>query len=71
MQDIQLDENTRKRRQPMIPFTTEINLTGKTVDEKLNTLVWQLKKQNQELRIIINDLYREIKLLKEDVSKST
>lgn len=55
----------------MIPFTTEINLTGKTVDEKLNTLVWQLKKQNQELRIIINDLYREIKLLKEDVSKST
>ena len=44
----------------MIPLTTEINPTGTTAERRLESLVAQLRAQNEQLRVIINDLYRQI-----------
>lgn len=44
-----------------IPFTTEINPRGTTVEEIQNDLIKQLKIQNKELRVIIEDLYKNLK----------
>ena len=44
----------------MIRFTAEINPTGTTAERRLESLVTQLRAQNEQLRVIINDLYRQI-----------
>lgn len=44
----------------MIPFHAEINPTGATAERRLESLVSQLRLQNEQLRVIINDLYKQI-----------
>lgn len=43
-----------------IPFTAEINPRGNTAEERQSDLVRQLQIQNKELRVIIDDLYRQL-----------
>ncbi len=43
-----------------IPFTSEIIPKGSTTEAKLADLVIQLQRQNRELKVIIQDLYRII-----------
>ena len=47
-----------------IPFTSSISPKGETTDEKLNNLVRQLTRQNTELKLIIEDLYKQISEVK-------
>lgn len=44
----------------MIRFTAEINPTGTTAERRLDSLITQLRAQNEQLQAIINDLYRQI-----------
>ncbi|MBO7310624.1 MAG: hypothetical protein J6U86_04455 [Clostridia bacterium] len=43
-----------------IPFTASINPKGKNTDEVQRDLIRQLQIQNRELKIIIEDLYKQI-----------
>lgn len=47
-----------------IPLTAEINPKGNTLEERHNALVSQLRTENKELKVIIEDLYKEIEDLK-------
>jgi hypothetical protein len=47
-----------------IPFTAEINPRGATPEQKQADLISQLRVQNRQLNIIIQDLYREIDMIK-------
>ena len=44
----------------MIPIRTEINPRGVTAEDKLNDLVRQLRRQNEELVACLQDLQRQI-----------
>jgi cell division protein FtsB len=44
----------------MIRFTAEINPTGATAERRLESLVTQLRAQNEQLQAIIADLYKQI-----------
>lgn len=48
----------------MIRFTARINPSGTTAERRLESLVSQLKLENEQLQAIIKDLYREIDDLK-------
>ena len=52
-----------------IPFTAEINPRGATPQEKQADLISQLRVQNKELRILIQDLYKEIDAIKKGEKK--
>lgn len=41
-------------------LTSVINPKGATADEKLSDLVRQLARQNTELKLIIEDLYKQL-----------
>jgi hypothetical protein len=43
-----------------IPFTTEINPRGSSPEERQEDLIRQLRIQNQQLKIIIADIYKQI-----------
>lgn len=43
-----------------IPFTAVINPKGNTLQEQQNDLIRQLQIQNKELRVIIEDLYKQM-----------
>lgn len=43
-----------------IPFTSEINPRGASSEERQADLVRQLRLQNQQLKIIIADIYKQI-----------
>ena len=47
-----------------IRFTAEIKPSGTTAERRMDSLVSQLRFQNEQLQAIINDLYREIEKLK-------
>ncbi|MBQ8836448.1 MAG: hypothetical protein IJ002_03165 [Clostridia bacterium] len=49
----------------MIPLTTEINPLGATTEQRQNELIRQLRIQNEELKVIINDIYNELNNIKE------
>ena len=44
----------------MIPFTQEINPRGNTAEQRQADLIRQLRLQNQQLRIIVEDLYKRL-----------
>ena len=48
----------------MIQLTVNINPKGRTIEERQRDLVRQLQWQNEQLRRIIDDLYREIEKIK-------
>jgi len=48
----------------MIQLTAKINPKGRTGEELQRDLIHQLQVQNEQLRRIIDDLYREIEQLK-------
>lgn len=43
-----------------IPLTTEINPHGATAEARQEDLIRQLRIQNQQLKIIIADIYKQI-----------
>ena len=45
----------------MITYTAEINPQGRTTDERLNSLVSQLRIQNEQLKMALSDLQKQIK----------
>lgn len=45
----------------MIPIKTDIRPQGKTTEEKLNSLVEQLMRQNNELKETLSDMDRRIR----------
>ena len=47
-----------------IEFTARINPIGTTAERRWESLVSQLKGENEQLQAIIKDLYREIERLK-------
>ena len=53
----------------MIPYTAEIRPTGKTAENIQADLIRQLRAQNEQLKIIIQDLYREIDEIKKGGKK--
>ena len=50
----------------MIQLTTNINPKGSTTEERQRDLIRQLQWQNEQLRRIIDDLYREIEEIKKE-----
>ena len=52
-----------------IPLTVEINPKGNTTEERLEALVRQLRTENKELSVIIEDLYKEIEYINEKLQK--
>lgn len=52
-----------------IPLTVEINPKGNTTEERLEALVRQLQTENKELGVIIEDLYKEIEDLKNQLKE--
>ena len=51
-------------------LTTEITRpTGATTEQQLDNLVKQLQRQNAELKAIISDIYREIRVLQGEIKK--
>ncbi|MBQ8140619.1 MAG: hypothetical protein IJ038_02870 [Clostridia bacterium] len=42
-----------------IPFTAEINPKGNTAEQKQEDLIRQLRRQNEQLKVIIADLYKK------------
>lgn len=47
-----------------IPVTTEINPRGADTRERLEELIRQLRIQNRELKLIVNDIYGELETLR-------
>ena len=47
-----------------IEFTARINPIGTTAERRSESLVSQLRLQNEQLQAIIKDLYKEIERLK-------
>lgn len=47
-----------------IPVTAEINPRGRDTCERLDELIRQLRIQNTELKLIVNDIYGELEALK-------
>lgn len=52
-----------------IPVTTEINPRGADVGARLEELIRQLRIQNTELKLIVNDIYGELETLKTACSR--
>lgn len=52
-----------------IPFTAEINPRGATVEQVQSALISQLRVQNTQLSVIIQDLYKEIDNIKKEKQK--
>ena len=48
----------------MIRFTAEINPTGTTAERRLDSLVAQLRAQNEQLKVIFADQERRLEQLK-------
>lgn len=44
----------------MISFKSEINPKGRTVEERQADLIRQLRLQTEELKVIIQDLYKKL-----------
>ena len=65
MQDFQHSKDVGARRMgDMIQLTANINPKGRTGEELQRDLIHQLQVQNEQLRRIIDDLYREIAEIK-------
>lgn len=50
----------------MIQLTTEINPVGASVEQRQNELIRQLRIQNEQLKVIVIDIYNELNKIKED-----
>ena len=49
-----------------IPFTARINPVGATAEERQEELIRQLRQQNLQLEVIINDIYRQLSEVKKN-----
>lgn len=55
----------------MIPYTARIQPKGNTTEAIQEDLIRQLRAQNEQLKIIIADLYREIGELKKQKNRES
>ena len=53
----------------MIRFTAEINPTGATAERRLESLVTQLRTQNEQLQAIFANNQQQIEKLKAEISE--